>query len=247
MARTRQRAKSKSAPSRAGTQPSGYRRKQAPTPGGTLARNHELIRERLEYEIRLGLDFIEEQVGKLFPGPLGAILNPIAKLFYRFAAKDAAIRRAHKQLDLYIECAERFDGKSLDALVEENFERFLETEEIVARGNRRHRRWKEVLAIEKEIFRERLTPLIRLAREGRGETYEELTRSVFPKRKEAEEVLRRQVELVQRLMDLVREEPGLAPIPAMLRPMVLNMLDAGVDFARETLRKQLDETYGKAP
>lgn len=204
----------------------------------------ELIRDRLEYEIGLMLAFVEKQVGGLFPGLLGVLLNPLARLFYHFAAQDAAVKRARRQLDLYLDCAAKYDGKNLDRLVAEHFDDFLKTEEMIVRGNRRHPKWKEVLAIEREIFRGRLEPLVRLAREGKGETYEELTRSAFPSRREAEEVLERQLELGERLIGLVRKEPGLVPIPSMLRETVLKMLDAGTHFARETLREQLDATYG---
>lgn len=204
----------------------------------------DLIRDRLEFEIGIMLKFVENQVGNLFPGPLGVLLNPLARLFYRFAAQEAAIRRAREQLELYLECASEYDGKNLDRLVAVNFDRFLKTEEIYARGNRRHPRWKEVLSVEREIFRGRLEPLVRLAREGRGETYDDLCRSAFPSRKEAEEVLERQLEMGENLLALIRKEPGLVPIPSILRETVLGMLGAGVGFARKTLKEQLDQTYG---
>lgn len=204
----------------------------------------DLIRDRLEHEIRLMLRFMDHQVGRLFSGPLGFFLNPLVRLFYHFAAQEAAIRRARLQLELYLECASKFDGRNLDKLVAENFERFLKTEEIYARGNRNHPKWKAVLAIERATFQGRLEPLVRLAREGRGETYEELTRAAFPSRKEAEEVLECQFELGEKLIDLVRKEPGLVPIPSMFRETVLNLLGTGVEFARHTLKEQMDAAYG---
>ncbi len=225
------------------------RRKHAPTarprPGSDpLDRNMDVLRDRLEFEIGIMLKFVENQVGGLFPGPLGVLLNPLARLFYHFAAQEAAIRRAKEQLELCLECARKFDGKNLDRLVAENFDRFLKTEEIHARGNKRHPRWKEVLSLERAIFRGRLEPLVRLAREGKGDTYEELSRSAFPSRKEAEEVLERQLEMGEELLALIRKEPALVPIPSMLRETVLKMLGTGVEFARKTLREQLDQTYG---
>lgn len=219
--------------------------RRAPRPASTpFDRNMDIIRDRLGFEIDIMLKFVENQVGNLFPGPLGVLLNPLARLFYHFAAQEAAIRRAREQLELYLECARKFDGKNLDRLVADNFDRFLRTEEIYARGNKRHPRWKDVLSAEKEIFRGRLEPLVRLAREGRGDTYEELSRSAFPSRKEAEEVLERQLEMGEELLALIRKEPGLVPIPAILRETVLRMLGTGVEFARKTLREQMDQTYG---
>lgn len=204
----------------------------------------DIIRDRLEHEIGLAFAFFENQISRLFPGALGVLLNPLASLLYRVAAKEAVAKRAREQLEIYLECAERFDGGNLDSLVKENFDRFLKTEELYARGNRKHPRWKEVVALEREIFRGRIEPLVRLAREGRGESYEELTRTAFPSRREAEEVLERQLELGEKLIDLVRKEPGLAPIPSMLRETVLKLLGTGVEFARQTLEEQLDAAYG---
>ncbi|MBI4363024.1 MAG: hypothetical protein HY558_07610, partial [Euryarchaeota archaeon] len=46
-------------------------------------RNTALVRERLEMEFTLAMRYIDRQVAHLFPGLLGALLNPVVQFFYR--------------------------------------------------------------------------------------------------------------------------------------------------------------------
>ena len=97
-------------------------------PRSRRERNIALVRERLEYEFDLAMKFIDRQVSHLFPGLLGVLLNPIVEFLYRFMQREASVKRYRRQLELLIECAEHYNGKNLDKLVDEHLQRYLQTE-----------------------------------------------------------------------------------------------------------------------
>jgi hypothetical protein len=205
-------------------------------------KNIRIIRKRLDHELDLAFRYIDNRISHLYGGITGIFLNPVIKFFYTFLARNAIRRRARKQLQLIVHCASEFDGKNLEKIVDEHLEEYLLTEEAFIRGNKRHPKFGEVTSILREIFKGRLLPLTKLL-SGSGETYEELTRSVFPKRKDVEAVCSQQFELVEKLIKMIREEKNLVKIPGMIRREVFAILDSGYEFAKKVLKEQLDETY----
>ena len=205
-------------------------------------KNFKIIRERLDYELELGFKYVDNKVAHLYSGVFGLLVNPIVKFFYTFIARDAIVKRARKQLDVIFQCAGEYDGRNLDKIVDEHFEEYLQTEEVYIRGNRNHPKFREVKKLEREVFKGRLEPIAMLL-DGDGETYEELTRSIFPKRGEAEKYCWKQFELADKLIQMVKGERNLVRIPSVIRTEVFAILDSGYAFAKKTLKEQLDGTY----
>ena len=206
-------------------------------------KNIPIIKKQLDHELDLAFKYIDNKIANLYSGVVGFFINPIVKFFYNFIARDQVVKRARKQLAVIIDCASKYNGKNLDKIIDENFERYLKTEEIYMRGNRRHPKFKEVIEIEREIFKGRLMPILKLL-EGKGKNYGELTLSVFPKRKDAEKHVWKQLEYAEQLIKLAKKERDLIRIPSMIRNEVFAILDSGYIFAKKTLKEQLDEMYG---
>jgi hypothetical protein len=206
-------------------------------------KNIALINGRLDRELKRGSEYMDYKVAHMYSGVFGMIVNPLVSLIYKFAARESIIKRAQRQLDLIVSCASKYNGKNLDALVDEHLEEYLNTEEAYVRGNRNHKKFPEVKKILRSAFRARLAAVTEIL-DGEGETYDDLARSVFPKREQSEKLCNEQLEIAEKLIVMLDEEKDLVRIPSLIRKEVLTMLRSGFEWYKKTLKEELEEMYG---
>lgn len=205
-------------------------------------RNLRLVRTRLDRELEAGADFVEDRLGEIVSGPAGVLLNPAAKLIYRWIGEKAVKRRTRSQLDVVAELARDLDEASADALVDRELDRLLETEEMAARGRTSHERFDEVRETIRGLLVQRVEVIGTLLREGRGETYPEIVRSVYD-RSDLEPVIEDHFERTRDLVALVRSEPSLLPVPPGFRDPLWTLVEDTVDWYEDRMADQFDEIF----
>jgi predicted KAP-like P-loop ATPase len=161
-------------------------------------------------------------------------------MLYDLEARDAIVRRAMQQLHILIKCANEFDG-NLDVVVKKNLEDYLKTEEAYIRANKNHESFPQLVSLLEEIFRTRVYIITELLR-GKGETYDELVRTAFS-REEVEKVTRKQFELAERVINLVKEEKGLIRIPFIIRLEVFRLLETEFDWYKRNIEEEINKMY----
>src|SRR5687767_1297638 len=192
----------------------------------TRARNERLARAYLDAELLAARDFLEAKLARLFPGFLGALLNPLAKNLYHAIGEAEVRKRVHRQLEVLAHAAREADEKGLDDALATWERKYLETEEIVHRGNRHHPHYPDVEAMMRASFERKLAALRPLfAYAGEASSYAELARGTYPERAAAERHVKEDIENVRKVAALVRREPDLVRFPAALVRHMLDVLD----------------------
>lgn len=208
-------------------------------------RNLRLVRERLDRELDHGTAYVEDRIADLVAGPAGVLVNPAAKLVYRWIGERAVKRRTRRQLGVVADLARDLDEAPASELVERRREDLLATEEVYVRGRESHDRFDEVVDILQPLHVQRLQVVGTLLREGEGETYPELVRSVYD-REEIEAVVEDHFERTWDLLALVREERALLPIPPGLRDPVWTLVEDTVAWYEERMKGQLADIFDGA-
>lgn len=210
---------------------------------GDFDQRAHLVRERTLREIRAASDWAEGHLGHLFPGFLGAILNPLAKRIYHTIGREEVISRTQEQMDLLIIAARDLQHHDLEDVVARHLFEAFHTEEIYVRGHRDHPAFEDVERVLEELFRDRVRVVGQLLNEGHGATYDELVASVFT-RKDVEATLGRQFEGGEGLLRILDEHPEVVGMPHAVRGPILNLVEGAFDWYGERLRGQLDEIFG---
>jgi hypothetical protein len=73
----------------------------------------------------------------------------------------------------------------------------------------------------------------------------ELLRSAYPTRQEALEAVQRELEMLDRLLDLVGKNPGLVAFPGPVREPWLRLARETADFSRRRLVAFVEEAYAR--
>lgn len=208
-------------------------------------RNRRLVRQRLDRELERGTDYVEDRLADLVSGPAGLLVNPAAKLIYRWIGEKAVKRRTRRQLEIVADLAEDLGEASPEELVDRNLDTLMETEELGVRGRESHDRFPEVRSTIRDLLVQRLRVIGTLLREGRGETYPEIVRSVYD-RDDVEPVTRDHFERTRELLSLVRSEPALLPVPPGFSDPLWTLVEDTVDWYEDRLETQFDEIFGPA-
>ena len=212
---------------------------------GPRARNERLAREYLDAELLAARDFLEARLARLLPGLLGALLNPLAKNLYHAIGEAEVRKRVHRQLEVLAHAARDADAHGLDAARATWERKYLETEEIVHRGDRHHPRYPEVEAMMRTAFARKLAALRPLfAHPGEVASYAELARAVYPDRAVAQGHVMEDMANVRRVAALVRAEPDLVRFPSALVRHMLDVLDEVVAWYEARSVAEFDRIYG---
>lgn len=209
------------------------------------ARNERLAREYLDGELLAARAFLEAKLAHLFPGLLGALLNPLAKNLYHAIGEAEVRKRIHRQLEVIAHAARDADEKGPETALAAWERRYLETEEIVHRGNRHHARYPEVEDIMRQAFERKLAALRPLfAYAGEAASYADLARAVYPDRQVAEGHVVADMENAKRVAAIVRRDPDLVRFPRPLVRHMLDVLDDVLAWYGRRARAEFDRIYG---
>lgn len=211
-----------------------------------LARNEAILRAKVAVELDKGTRFLEQRVQCMFPGTLGAFLNPLLGMAYRTVGREEILRRAHTQVDIVLDAA-RAHGQAPATIFDGHLTRYLEHDEAFARANRRHARYQELEGLLREIYVARVEPVSLLLHQGMGDSYSDLVRSVFPNRDAARRVVEREFLYTDALFALAREERDLLHAPPLVRREVFEVLKDTYGWYKGRVQGSLDEVYAPSP
>lgn len=208
-----------------------------------LEENLAIIRDEIISEIDRGLDFADKKIANIYTGMFSFVVNPLARIVFRYFAMKEARKRGLERVDLFINCIREActSKKNIDKIVDENFEEFLNCNEVWIRRNPDHKRIAEFRRSLKEEFRIQMIIFARVVC-ARGSSYSELVRNAYPERKELDELVERQFKIVEAQMRLA-EEKGLLRIPNAIKTEVTEIMRYVFDYAKSRIREKSDEIY----
>lgn len=151
-------------------------------------------------------------------------------------------KRSTEQMDLILECCKKLstDHSNLEEIIEENYKNYLKNDNLYFNMRKRHKRSQDAADLIKEIFKNHLIGIARVLR-GEGETYDELSRSINPTYEIGLKYIEKEVELTNRIAQLIREDRGIINAPGVVRydimQAVINLLEYSVNQMMDELKR----------
>ncbi len=213
---------------------------------GDRARKTEILRRELYASLEETLGVVENRMRSLVPGLLGGLVSPLLQGLFKWLGRDRARLRGRRMIDFVLDRAAS-PGDS-DRVAEESFEEFLKVDEIWHRVQKGHPKAAEMKELLRRAYRNRLRG-VRALLDGEGETWLDLARSGFPKRKELELLCDEQLKLGEQMAALMEKNPAMVRPPEFLgravfrREMALILKDVILHGDR-MLSDRMEEIYG---
>lgn len=205
-------------------------------------KNLRLIRIEAQKEIDSALDYTGFTIQHLHDGFVGFLLNPLLSLMFAWFGQNEAKQQARVQLDTTlkygIQCR---DKKSTKDIVENHFSEYMHRHILYVRARRDHALYPKVELLLKENFRTRLEFIGGLLHAS-GNSYDALLRHAFTEGK-ALYYMEKQFDVVEKVIDCVREDPELLKIPALVQKDILKVISKSIRHEREQLQKRVHEIY----
>lgn len=212
---------------------------------GVRERNARLLRERLEVEIADAQAYLEAEAGRLFPGLMGRLLNPMVRTLLHWVGHAEMAKRARAQLEVVMRAAEDLERMSMEEVLLKHRAALLATEELYARGNRNHRAFPLMMRYVEAQWPGRLRTVHRfLQGAGGAATFEGGIRNAFPERVTLQRELLAQVAGTQGAMVVLEREPGVARVPGFLQGPLFALARNALGWYERRLLAFLDEVYG---
>lgn len=207
-----------------------------------LERAKQLVRDTYREEIKLGLRHVSKVIQKETFG-LG---SPIDLAFKLGVAPDIR-KKVHKQIDLILDNAIKLDSDSdIEILTNGNFDHYIKYDLTISYLRKRHEAFNEIKNIVKEIFKHRIVvaqQLLNAYKKGNFETYEDLARLALPNRKEAEKALDDELELSNKVINIVKKNPDIMFAPVILQDFGLIIVEQLMNYGNNRKKSNLDKIY----
>ncbi len=207
-----------------------------------LERAKKLVRDTYREEIKLGLRHISKIIQKETFG-LG---SPIDLAFKLGIAPDIR-KNVHKQIDLILDNAIELDSDDeIEILTNGNFDNYMKYDLTISYLRKRHKAFNEIKNIVKEIFKHRIIvahQLLNAYKKGNFVTYEELARLALPNREEAEEALNNEIDLSNKVISIVKNNPDIIFAPVILQDFGLIIVEQLLNYGNNRKKSNLDKIY----
>ncbi|MHA1276674.1 MAG: hypothetical protein ACTSQI_08975 [Candidatus Helarchaeota archaeon] len=211
-------------------------------PDNPYERHAQIVKEEMISEMDLGLDHIQKLISHMYGGVAGWFLNPFARMIYHIMARKDIREKAIAQIDIVLDCAMKYNGNNLDALVEENIEEYLFNDQSFHRCRKTHKAYPLIEGIMKEVFKSRIEPAHRLVT-SEGCCYEELTQNAFSEKQQALDNLKRELEFSYEVLNIIRNNKKVMKIPSFIRDKIIHIMELGQKYAKERLTQRVHEIY----
>ncbi|MEM3087372.1 MAG: hypothetical protein QXO51_03800 [Halobacteria archaeon] len=154
--------------------------------------------------------------------------------------------------DILVDRARKLGLKKIDYLLEnagdsrspDGWRDYAELQEVYRRARRDHPRFPDLEDLLRTAYLRASGVVARLLK-ARGGTMGELLRSAYPTRQEALEAVQRELEMLDRLLDLVGKNLGLVAFPGPVRGPWLRLARETADFSRGRLVAFVEEAYAR--
>ncbi|NVM02130.1 MAG: hypothetical protein HWN67_07325 [Candidatus Helarchaeota archaeon] len=200
-------------------------------------KNIEIIKKYMLEEIKLAL----KNSGKFIMDNM-----PTYEAAYQLLVGPDEEERSRRQINLILECAAKLksDHSNFEELIESNFKQYLRNDNLGYNMRKRHR--KSVVAFEliKEMFKNHVISFSELLR-GEGETYDDLSRSVSPTYEEAIEYVNKEIEISNKISDLIRNDRGIINAPGYFRYDIMLAVLNLIEYGNKRLIEETKRIYNK--
>lgn len=214
--------------------------------GNGIKRKQEILRKELYASLEETLEVVERRMRALVPGVIGGLLNPVLRGLFQWLGRDRARLRGRRMIDFVLDRTAA-EGDP-DRAAEESFEEFLKVDEIWHRVQKGHSKAAEMKELLRRTYRNRLRG-VRALLDGEGETWLDLARSGFPKRKELELLCDEQLKLGEQMAALMEKNPAMVRPPeflgrAVFRREMVRILKDVILHGDRMLSDRMEEIYG---
>lgn len=152
--------------------------------------------------------------------------------------------------DLLVDRARRLGLKKIDYLLKNvegskgtrEWKGYADLQEVYRRARKDHPRFPDLEGLLRMAYLRASGVMARLLK-ARGGTMEELLRDAYPSRKEALEAVQRELEMLDRLLELVAKNPDLVAFPSPVRGPWLRIARETAAFSRERLVAFVEGAY----
>ncbi|MEM3087435.1 MAG: hypothetical protein QXO51_02455 [Halobacteria archaeon] len=217
----------------------------AAEPNGDLKRKKEVLRRELYASLEETLRVVEERIRSLVPGVLGGLLNPVIQGLFKWVGRDRARLRGRRMIDFVLDVAA--SDREPETAAGETFEEFLKVDEVWNRVQKDHPKAAEMKELLRKAYANRIRG-VRALLMGEGETWLELARSGFPKRKELELLCDEQLKLGEQMSRLMERHTDMVRPPeflgrAVFRKEIAQILRDVVIHGDRMLSDRMEEIY----
>ena len=202
----------------------------------------ELVRETYREEIRLGLRHVSKIIEKETLGLGGAI-----DLAFRLGVAPEIRKNVYKQIDLIIDNAMKLDsGCDINALLDGNFNNYTKYDITVSYLRKNHKKYDEIKKIVAEIYKHRINmaqQLINAYKFGDFKNYGDLVKISFINREDAEKALDDEIDLSNKVLDIVKKNPEIIFAPPLLQDFGLIIVEQLMTYGNNRKKTNLDKIY----
>ena len=212
-------------------------------------RNENLIKNRLELQVELGLDKGKACIDKELNGLFNILIKPVVKTFYEQVVRKTMAEGSRKQIEVTLAAAVEVvtNQKTIEAVVEKYFEKYISGDQTSRQLKKRHKNFSWVMENTKKIFKAQIEPLTELLRceyehNLSGEkitTYDDLAVATFKDREIARKALTNSLHLMNDGLKKIEQDPSILDIPVG-RNILLKVLRSGFQETWADLETDID-------
>lgn len=200
----------------------------------------------MERSFKIGKELINSE---LDAGLFNFVVKPVIKTFYNYWINNDARIGTLEQIKTTLDCGKELlqNGYSKELFVktiERYFPRYLKGDQTYRQCKKSHKNFKKLVEITKECFITQVEDTISMlkVRDINIKTYDDLCRAVFKTKKEAYRSLKRQLDLNEKGIKIVEEDPSILKIITG-RNVIVKVLRKGFEITKKELIKSLNETF----
>jgi hypothetical protein len=136
----------------------------------------------------------------------------------------------------------KYDGRNLEALIDEHFEDYLLNDQSFHRCKKNHKTYPIIEGTMKELFKSRIEPAHKILSSD-GTCYEELTQSAYAEKQDALDNLQRELDFSYKVLGVVKENKKVMKLPSFTRDPIIKIMELGQKYAKERLTQRINEIY----
>lgn len=186
---------------------------------------------------------------ELDTGLLDIIIKPIIKTFYNYWSSNDAKVGTLEQISLTLGCGKKLVSNGLDStitlekLVDDNFEKYLKSDQVGRQCHHTHKNFKLLREIVKEIFITQIKEsMLLLSVKTDVESYDDLVRAAFKTKDEAYATLVKQLNNTDDCIKIIEKDTAILKIPTG-KKILIKTLRKGFDETRKNLQQGLNNIY----
>jgi len=215
-----------------------------------IERNYRIIEEtmirQMERSFEIGKKLIDTE---LDAGMLNFVVKPVVKAFYSYWTNNDARIGTLQQIKTTLNCGKEllsngYTKELFEKTIEKYFPSYLKGDQTYRQCKKSHKNFKRLVEITRECFETQVEDTVSMLKvqDENIKTYDDLCRAVFKTKDEAYKSLKRQLDLNEKGIKIVEEDPSILKIMTG-RNIIVKVLRKGFEITKQELIKSLEETF----